>query len=74
LLSAAIVATTGSALATDPVGFTSTTLALGRAGSFEASSYFIHDKDKLWLSFQKTLGKSDMYVVNNVWQPGGSTG
>jgi hypothetical protein len=74
LLSAAIVATTGSALATPPQGFTSTTLALGQVGAFNVSSYFVNDKDKVWLSFQKTQGKSDMYVVNNVWQPGGDTG
>jgi hypothetical protein len=49
LLSAAIVATTGSAMATPPAGFTSTTLALGRAGSFDVSSHFINDKDRLWL-------------------------
>lgn len=28
----------------------------------------------LWLSWQKTRGASDVYVQNNVWQPGGSTG
>ena len=62
------------AMATDPVGFTSTTIAKGRFAPIDASSYFISDKGKLWLSLQKTIGKSDGYVLNNVWQPGGSTG
>ena len=31
-------------------------------------------KKNLWLSWQKTKGSSDLYVQNNVWQPGGSTG
>ena len=62
------------AMATDPVGFTSTTIAKGRFAPIDASSYFISDKGKVWLSLQKTIGKSDGYVLNNVWQPGGSTG
>ena len=62
------------AMATDPVGFTSTTIAKGRFAPIDASSYFISDKGKVWLSLQKTIGKSDGDVLNNVWQPGGSTG
>jgi hypothetical protein len=62
------------AMATSPDKFTSTTLAQGRFAPFDASSYFITDKGKLWFSFQKTKGNSDGYVLNNVWQPGGSTG
>jgi quercetin dioxygenase-like cupin family protein len=62
------------AMATPPVGFTSTTIAQGRFAPFDVSSYFITDKGKLWFSLQKTKGKSDGYVLNNVWQPGGSTG
>ena len=62
------------AMATDPVGFTSTTIAKGRFAPIDASSYFISDKGKVWLSLQKTIGKSEGYVLNNVWQPGGSTG
>ena len=74
LLSAAIVATAGSALATSSKGFTSTTLAQGTFAPIDVTSYFISDKGKLWLSWQKTKGKSDGYVLTNVWQPGGSTG
>jgi hypothetical protein len=62
------------AMATPANGFTSTTIAQGRFAPIDASSYFISDKGKLWLSLQKTIGKSDGYVLNNVWQPGGSTG
>src|SRR5258707_13293487 len=62
------------AMATDPIGFTSTTIAKGRFAPIDVSSYFISDKGKLWWSSQKTIGKSDGYVLNNVWQPGGSTG
>jgi hypothetical protein len=73
-LGATIMTIPGIALATPPVKFVSTTLALGRAGAFDVTSFFTSEKDKLWLSFQKTLGQSDMYVVSNVWQPGGDTG
>jgi len=74
LLGAAIVASAGSALATPPQGFTSTTTAQGQFASFDVSNYFISDKGKLWLSSQKTKGKSDGYFLTNVWQPGGTTG
>jgi hypothetical protein len=74
LLGAAIVAAAGSALATPPEGFTSVPIAQGRFAAFDVSNYFVSDKGKLWLSWQKTKGKSDGYVLTNVWQPGGSTG
>jgi hypothetical protein len=73
-LGAAIVATAGSAVATPPEGFTSTTTAQGRFAAFDVSNYFISDKGKLWLSWQKTKGMSDGYFLTNVWQPGGTTG
>jgi quercetin dioxygenase-like cupin family protein len=28
----------------------------------------------VWMSLQKTKGLSDVYVQNNTWQPGGTTG
>jgi hypothetical protein len=62
------------AMATPPDKFTSTTLAQGTFAPIDVTSYFISDKGKLWWSSQKTIGKSDGYVLNNVWQPGGSTG
>ena len=85
LLSAAIVVTAlyhaRKALATPASGFVGTTLAVGRFGEFEVFNHFIppnsgterHKRD-IWLSWQKTKGSSDLYVQNNVWQPGGSTG
>jgi quercetin dioxygenase-like cupin family protein len=60
--------------ATQSQGFTSTTLAQGRLGAIDVSNYFVPEKGKTWLSFQKTQGKSDLYVQDNVWQAGGSTG
>jgi hypothetical protein len=68
--------------ATPALGFTGTTLAVGRFGDIEASNHMVlanesgrrrHHKN-LWLSFQKTKGESDLYVQNNVWAPGGTTG
>src|SRR4051812_30980393 len=67
-------------LATPAVGFTSTTLALGRFGdidvlnrSFPSAVGTAHKRD-FWISWQKTKGDSDLYVQSNVWAPGGSTG
>ena len=74
LLSVAILSIAGGAVATPSSGFSSVPLAKGQIGAFDVSSYFVSDKGKLWLSFQKTVGKSDTYVLSNVWQPGGSTG
>lgn len=78
LLSATIVVTAlyhaRNVLATPSSGFTSTTLALGGFGAIDVHNHFIPDKGEIWLSSQNTKGKSDLYVQNNVWQPGGSTG
>ena len=58
-------------------GFTSTTLAVGRFDEIDVvpqnSKLEKHDGSR-WLSWQKTRGKSDLYVQSNVWQAGGSTG
>jgi quercetin dioxygenase-like cupin family protein len=67
--------------ATTAVGFVGTTLAKGTLGAFDVFNHAVlpgttkHDDDKnVWISMQKTKGSSDLYVQNNVWQPGGSTG
>jgi hypothetical protein len=73
-LGASVIAIAGSALATPPEGFTSTTTAQGQIGSFDVINYFVSSKDKLWLSSQETKGKSDEYFLTNVWEPGGTTG
>ncbi len=64
------------AMATPPNGFTSTTIAKGQFGEINVFNQFVPPKNNgnLWLSLQKTKGLSDGYVLNNVWQPGGSTG
>jgi quercetin dioxygenase-like cupin family protein len=82
LLSAAILITAlyyaRNVRATPASGFTGTTLAVGRFGSIDVFNRFIppnlKNKKDVWLSLQKTKEPSDLYVQNNVWQPGGSTG
>jgi len=71
-----------SATAVDPPGsFRGTTLAVGKFGSFDVFNAKVLENSpgrehrrKLWLSWQKTKGTSDVYVQSNVWDPGGSTG
>lgn len=88
ILAVAVAART--APATPPSGFSGTTIALGRFGEMvvrlfsedlsprlmaPASARFEREVDQsLWLSFQRTRGDSDLYVQNNVWAPGGTTG
>ena len=85
VLSAGIVVTAlfyaTPAMATDPVGFKSTTIAKGQFGDIDVFSKFIQPgtapdwtKRNIWRSRQKTKGLSDGYVLNNVWAVGGSTG
>ena len=64
------------AMATPPDKFTSTTIAKGQFAEFQAINPFIPPVNggDIWLSRQKTKGLSDGYVLNNVWQPGGTTG
>jgi len=69
------------ALATPASGFVGTTLATGRFGDIDVfnhstptSSTAHQGEHDIWLSSQKTKGSSDLYVQNNTWQPGGSTG
>jgi quercetin dioxygenase-like cupin family protein len=61
-------------------GFTAVTIARGTFGEFEVFNQVTKDslpagfEGNVWLSLQKTKGKSDLYVQSNAWQPGGSTG
>ena len=73
---------TGRARATPATGFVGSTIALGRFGDIEVFNHQLlatapgiddHER-KIWLSLQATRGASDLYVQNNVWQPGGDTG
>jgi uncharacterized cupin superfamily protein len=70
-----------TAHATPASGFAGTTLAVGRFGDIDTNNHQIPTKPQTvpgpaapWLSFQKTKGLSDVYVQNNTWQPGGTTG
>jgi hypothetical protein len=66
--------------ATDPVGFTSTTIAQGRFGDIDVANQMLREfgdltpQKDLWLSLQKTKGPSDLYVQSNEWAVGGSSG
>ncbi len=86
LLSAAIVVTVlyhvENIRATPASGFTAKTLALGRFGEMDVFNQLVDpphaqqpgNNGNVWLSLQKTKGLSDLYVLNNTWQPGGTTG
>ena len=71
----------GDAWATPAVGFKATTLMSRPFGEIEISGEpLVPDsvendrRAKAWLSLQKTVEPSVLYVQSNVWQPGGSTG
>lgn len=70
----------GNLLATPSSGFSGTTIAKGRFGNIDVSNYLVREPEgskrrkDLWLSLQRTRGASDLYVQDNVWAPGGSTG
>jgi quercetin dioxygenase-like cupin family protein len=76
---------TSNALATPASGFMGTTIAAGRFSEIQIFNHEVVHRNpeaisrkrkasNLWLSIQKTQGPSDLYVQNNVWAPGGSTG
>lgn len=86
LLSAVVMVTVlfhaGTASATDASGFTGITVAKGVGfPEFEVSNKVVlppvtggDDDPAVWLSKQKTKGLSDLYVINNTWAVGGTTG
>lgn len=86
LIVAVILAATGYlgiARATPSAGFTATTIAVGRFGDIDvdnhaffpgSSPFNSHPGKNLWFSMQKTRGPSDLFVQNNVWVPGGTSG
>jgi hypothetical protein len=74
---AVIMYPASKASATDPQGFTGTTLAQGRYNPLDVTNYFIppdYPKHSVWMSFEKTTGRADLYVQNNMWDAGGTTG
>jgi quercetin dioxygenase-like cupin family protein len=72
---------TAALQATPASGFVGTTIAVGRFSEISVFNKLVppdfwkskHRRD-IWLSWQKTVGASDVYVQSNVWQPGGTTG
>lgn len=60
--------------ATPAQGFTGTTIAAARFGEIDVFNQLVQQNGSVWLSLQKTKGKSDLFVQDNVWAPGGSTG
>jgi quercetin dioxygenase-like cupin family protein len=64
-----------NAFATPASGFVGTTIAKGRFDDIDVfNQSFPAWFTRPWISIQKTKGPSDLYVQNNVWAPGGSTG
>ena len=66
--------------ATPASGFSGTTIAVGRFGDIDVINHAFaaglrspHTR-RVWFSLQKTKGPADLYVQDNVWTPGGSTG
>jgi hypothetical protein len=70
-----------SLLATPAVGFVGQTVVMGTFGDIDVFNHIVppdfwknFHKSDVWLSWQKTKGDSDLYIQNNTWQPGGTTG
>ena len=67
--------------ATAAAGFVGQTVVMGTFDEINVFNHIVppdfwktwHNSD-VWLSWQKTKGDSDLYIQNNTWQPGGSTG
>jgi quercetin dioxygenase-like cupin family protein len=74
--------------ATAAAGFVGTTIATGTFDDIDVFNHFApprtddderggqgeHEWRKVWLSWQKTKGPSDLFVQQNVWAKHGSTG
>jgi quercetin dioxygenase-like cupin family protein len=79
LLTALNCARNVSATSANPL-FKTKTLYMGTFSEIDVADQFIppnveqKQKGNVWLSLQKTKGLSDLYVQQNSWQPGGSTG
>jgi quercetin dioxygenase-like cupin family protein len=72
LVALALSAYAGGVLATPGSGFGGTTLAKATFGDIFSH---VHAKvPQFWNEVIQTQGASDLYVQQNTWQPGGSTG
>lgn len=81
MIAVAVLHPSGTASATNPEGYKSTLLAVGRFGEIDVLSRSVlpdlsnaRRQTGVWLSSQKTQGSSDLYVQQNTWHPRGSTG
>jgi hypothetical protein len=72
LAAVAALAVVGTVLATPSSGFTGTTLAKATFDELAINAHTI--PANVWQARLKTQGQSDLYVQQNTWQPGGSTG
>ena len=72
LVVVALSAYAGTVLATPSSGFVGTTLAKATFGRI--FSHVHTDDPQFWNEVIQTQGESDLYVQQNTWQPGGSTG
>ena len=81
LLTGTLLAGTGHA--TDPKGFKGVTLATGSFKDLNLWNHWFltppggrseHHMRNLWYAHIRTHGTSDLFVQDNTWDPGGSTG
>jgi quercetin dioxygenase-like cupin family protein len=83
LLSATLFLGTGQA--TPAQGFTGKTLASGEFESFDLGNHWFlppvpgdgrhgRHRPSFWFAHLKTRGQSDLFVQDNTWDPGGTTG
>jgi hypothetical protein len=69
---AAVAAYGGTVRATPAQGFTSTRITSATFGAI--SSHVQTNEPQFWNEVVQTRGDSDLFVLMNTWQPGGSTG
>lgn len=72
LVALGLTAYAGAVMATPGTGFSGTTLAKSTFGNIFSH---VHQKTpQFWNEVFQTQGPSDLYVQQNTWQPGASTG
>jgi mannose-6-phosphate isomerase-like protein (cupin superfamily) len=71
-VAAAVAAYAGTVHATPSQGFSSKQLAKGTFG--EIFSHVQTQDPQFWNEVVQTRGDSDLFVLENTWEPGGSTG
>lgn len=76
VMAVAVLHYAGHAWATPPSGYTSTTLYKGTFGPIDVYNQYPPQNtgQDFWTSAQKTTAASDLYIQQNVWTPGGTTG